>query len=331
MRLWDRTSPMAHWVGSVTGNAVRLAMAVALWSRGRVVLRWVWSVVLCSSRVGCLGMMLSRSVSVGWPGGTSVWLEDDPLRRSVPEATRCSGGAWCILRFGVPGRSPVVAGRLRRVVSGGAIALVILEGSRQQVAALGSEVFEDLGRGRRFVVDGADLVGGQVFVVGGLEAEGDGGLVGRVDAELCSGGTPGEFLVRDLVIASVLDDVVEDLEEIEMAVSYFGLGVEAGASFGVEGLELLDKGLVLGGAVDGVLWHGLLRRHRGRSARGGRAQMLYNCASKAERMHVVSRNKIRIRRGQPSVDARAGGEAGATGSQTLDCDAIDGGRSGRVK
>lgn len=111
---------------------------------------------------------------------------------------------------------------------------------------------------------GADLVSGEVFVVCSLETESDGSLIARVDTELRRGGTPGQFLVCDLVVAPILNDVVEDLQKVEVAVSHPGLGIKFGAAFRVEGFELVDEGLVLGGAIDGVLWDGFLRRHRGR-------------------------------------------------------------------
>lgn len=148
-------------------------------------------------------------------------------------------------------------------------------------------------------MNGADLVGGEVLVVGGFETESDSGLIAGVDTKLCSGSAPGQLLVRDLVVASILDNVVEDLQEVEVRISDLRLGVKFRAAFGVEGFEVIDKLLIFGGAIDGVLWDGLLRRHRYRSARAGRAQMLYNCASSVKRVHLSSlRFKLRGRGGK---------------------------------
>lgn len=130
-------------------------------------------------------------------------------------------------------------------------------------------------------MDGADLVGGEVLVVGGLETECSGCLVGGADPKLCADPAPGQLLIGDPIIAAALDDVVEDLEKIELVRGYLGLRVEPGASLGVEISQLVDEVFVLGSAIDNVLgWS--LRHHRGRLCplRGARGRGVADCPGK---------------------------------------------------
>lgn len=127
---------------------------------------------------------------------------------------------------------------------------VVIEGARQQVAALGRDFLEDLGGGRRLVVDGLDFIGCKVLVVDSLQTEGNSSNIMRVDAKVLRHLAPEQLFLRDLVIAAILYNVVEDLEEVDMGVADFWFGVEFGASLVVELSEFVDEVFVLGRAVN---------------------------------------------------------------------------------
>lgn len=112
-------------------------------------------------------------------------------------------------------------------------------------------------------MDGSDFVSCQVPVVGTLQNEADLILIVSFDAKFKCHVLPEQLFVRDLVVTTIVDNIVEDLEEVDLAVSNLGLGVKLSASFLVEFPELVDEGLILGGAINGVLRDRLLGRHAG--------------------------------------------------------------------
>lgn len=127
-------------------------------------------------------------------------------------------------------------------------------------------------------MDGADLVGGEILVVGGLETEGSGCFIGGADPKLCADPAPGQLLVGDPIIAAALDDVIEDLQKVELVWCDLGLRVKPRASLGVEVSQLVDEIFVLGSAIDDMLG-GPLRHHRGRLCprRGARERAVADC------------------------------------------------------
>jgi len=72
---------------------------------------------------------------------------------------------------------------------------------------------------------------------------------------------PHELLVRDLVVATIFDDVVENLVKVDIHVSHLGLWVEIGAALLVELAQILDELFILGSSVDRVLHGWFWRRH----------------------------------------------------------------------
>lgn len=75
--------------------------------------------------------------------------------------------------------------------------------------------------------------------------------------------TPHEFLVGHLVIASVLDDVFKQLEEVNRDISHLGLWIEMGTALLMEGAQILDELLIFGGPIDGMLDRGFRWGHPG--------------------------------------------------------------------
>lgn len=219
-----------------------------------------------------------------WARRTGLGLEDDPLRRGLAQASSSAAGAGGLLWSALARRCSIVARWCRRVLGGGIatiLGLEVAERTGQERAALGRCVFEDLGRWRGLVMDGANLVGGKVLVVGGLKTEGSGCLVGGTDSKLGADPAPGQLLVGDPVIAAALNDVVEDLQKIKLVRGDLGLWVEPGSSLGVEFSQLVDELLVLGSAINNVLG-GPLRYHRGRLCpqRGARGAVLLTSQTK---------------------------------------------------
>lgn len=74
---------------------------------------------------------------------------------------------------------------------------------------------------------------------------------------------PHELLVRDLVVASIFDDEIENLVKVNIHVSHLGLWVEGGAALLVELAQVLDELFILGSSVDSVLDGWFWRRHFG--------------------------------------------------------------------
>lgn len=214
-------------------------------------------------------------MAIGGSRWASVWLEDNPLRRGLPKTSRSPARAWGVLWLAVSSGGSIVAGGLWRVLGSGTVAgSVILEGSCQETTALGSDFFEDFGGRRSFVVDGTDLVGSEILVVGSFETKGYSSFIVGVDTKLGSSHAPGQLLICNLVVAAIFDNMVEDLKKIKMAAPNLGLRVKLGASLYMESPQFVDEFFVLGGALNDVLRDGLLRRHRGgRLARDRRAQV----------------------------------------------------------
>lgn len=99
---------------------------------------------------------------------------------------------------------------------------------------------------------GANLICGEVLVELLLEGEGRGRLVVGVDAQLSRHPTPGELLLRDLVVAAAGDNVIEDFEEVDVRCADFRFRIEGCATFGVVVAQPGHELFILGGAVDGM-------------------------------------------------------------------------------
>lgn len=112
-------------------------------------------------------------------------------------------------------------------------------------------------------MDGPDLISGKVPVTSSLQSEADTSVVG-IETKLVGSAAPKQLLSRELVVPTLLDNVLECLQEVQTLVSDLGLWVELGAALGVKLSELVDELLIFGGAVDGVVCDRLLRRHGGR-------------------------------------------------------------------
>lgn len=122
-------------------------------------------------------------------------------------------------------------------------------------------MLQDFGRGRLLVVNCRYLVRREVLVEDRLQAESCGSFIVRVQTEAISHLAPCQFLVGDLVVAAMLDDMAEDLEKIHMRRADLGLGVEASAALLVIGCERRDEVVVLGRAINRVLGASVLRSH----------------------------------------------------------------------
>lgn len=81
---------------------------------------------------------------------------------------------------------------------------------------------------------------------------------------------PCQLLLRDLVVSAMLNNAIEELVEIDVGGIDLGLGIEPGASVGVEIPELCDEIFVLGSPVDEMFGDPIGRRHRGRVRPQGR-------------------------------------------------------------
>lgn len=203
----------------------------------------------------------------------SIRLEDDPLRRSLSQTSSSAARTWGIFWFAFSSRSTIVTGWLRGVLSSGAAAILrceALERPSQNPAASGGQIFEDFGGRWGFVVNSADFVGGEVFVVKCLQSEGGSCRVMAVYPKLRQDFAPCQLLFRDLVVSAMLDNAVEELVEIDVGGINLGFGVEPGASVCVEFPELCDKIFVLRSSVNEVFGNPVGRRHRGRLRPQGR-------------------------------------------------------------
>lgn len=203
----------------------------------------------------------------------SIRLEDDPLWGSLSQTSGSTARAWSILWFAFPGRSTIVARWLRGVL-GSRTAAVLgcepLECPGQDAAASGGQIFKDFGGRWSLVINSADLVGGEVFVIEGLQGEGCSSRVMAVYSKLGQDFAPCQLLFRDLIVSSMLDNAIEELVEIDVGGINLGFGVEPGASVCVEFPELCDKIFVLRSSVNEVFGNPVGRRHRGRLRPQGR-------------------------------------------------------------
>ena len=102
-------------------------------------------------------------------------------------------------------------------------------------------------------MDGLDLVGSEILVELLFQCKSCRGVVVRVETQLAGHAAPGEFLIGDLVISTVGDDMLEYSKKIEMGGAHFRLRVEGCPAVRVEGSELLDEFFVLGGSLDYVV------------------------------------------------------------------------------
>lgn len=88
---------------------------------------------------------------------------------------------------------------------------------------------------------------------------------------------PHQLLIRDLVIATILHDVVEQLVQVDTQVSHLGLGVKMGPALLMEVAKLLEELFIFGGSVDGMLNDGFGRGHLGASRRSSASRCCRVC------------------------------------------------------
>lgn len=179
-------------VGRMMHNGRATAAVVPLRSRGktRVVMR-SWCVVIHAGRVGMALGMLRR----GRPraSGPCIRLEDDALRGSFTQTSRCPSAGGGIKRGLLTCRCSIVSRRGRVSCADVALSLPpkVFPRASQQAGAFGSHILQDILRGRLLAVDGADLKGGKIFVELLLQREGCRGFIVGNYAQLRGHPTPG--------------------------------------------------------------------------------------------------------------------------------------------
>lgn len=98
----------------------------------------------------------------------------------------------------------------------------------------------------------ANLKGGEVLVKLFLQRKGSRGFIVGVDAELSGHATPCQLLLRNLVVTTVGDDVIEHLEQIKMDRADLGFRVERRASLGVIIAKSRHELFIFRSAVNGM-------------------------------------------------------------------------------
>ena len=117
-------------------------------------------------------------------------------------------------------------------------------------------------------MDRGNLVCGEVLVVNDLQAISRRCFVVREQAEGVDHVAPGQLLVADFVVAAMAVDQPVQLEEINVDLTDFGLGVEVGAPLLVVRAKFGEEVDVLGGVLNEV---GGLGNHCDASSRDGGA------------------------------------------------------------
>lgn len=195
-----------------------------------------------------------------------IGVKDDPWGGSLSETAGGSrGGGWSLFGSALSAWGAVFCGPFPVRLCFG------LEGFQrpgQERPALGCRELEDFGRGRLFVVNGLDLVCGQVFVKYLLQRVRICWSIVPHQAQALTHLPPHQLLVRHLVVAAMLDNVREQLAQVHRDVPHLGLRVKICAALLVKDAEFFDELLILGSAIDGMLDGGFCRGHFGASSRG---------------------------------------------------------------
>lgn len=148
----------------------------------------------------------------------SIRLEYNSLGRILSQAPRGSSRARGVFRRPLSNRCTLIAIRVF-VTCIPAHGSKVLQCPRQKTTTFSSRVLENL-RWRRFlVVNRLDLIGGQIFVEEGLQAESSCWRVAGHQSKILAHPTPSQLLVRNSIVASVLYNVIEKLEQVDVIVA----------------------------------------------------------------------------------------------------------------
>lgn len=75
-----------------------------------------------------------------------------------------------------------------------------------------------------------------------------------VDTKVQSYIAPGFLLVGNLVIATMFNNILEHLEQVNLRITNFRLRVKLGSTLGVELPQLCHELFILGSTIDSVRW-----------------------------------------------------------------------------
>lgn len=112
-------------------------------------------------------------------------------------------------------------------------------------------------------MDGFYLVCGELFVEDLLQRVGICWCVMSHQAQPFTHLAPHKLLVRNLVVASIFNDVVEELVKIDVHIPHLRLWIEICSALLVELAQVLDELFIFGGSIDGMFDSGFWGCHSG--------------------------------------------------------------------